>query len=73
MRLDELHKSNLLRRGGKRKRHKTPGDITKEKPMDQWKAKPTQLMPSMHEVPHMDNTSGYVPRPGKPVWNQARF
>ena len=68
MKLNLLHEGMLRYR--KKQEFNTPGDLTKIDTMAQWKAKPTILMPGMHEVPHLDGTHGHVPRPGKPVWNQ---
>jgi hypothetical protein len=68
MKLEVLHQGRLAYQP--KEIHKTPGDVTKIDPMQQWKSKPTLLMPGMHEVPHMDGTHGHVPKPGKPVWSQ---
>ena len=65
MKLSELHRDIL-------KKHKTPGDITRKRNVGKrFLPKLTTLMPSMHEVPHMDGTQGHVPKPGKPKWFQS--
>lgn len=63
MKLSKLYQDPL-------RKHKTPGDVRKQKGVRQFLPKLTTLMPSMHEVPHMDGTDGHVPRPGKPKWFQ---
>ena len=76
MKLDLLHNSdlqyptNLLNNSYLRYRKKKRKKPKNRSPTSQWLAKPTQLMPGMHEIPHMDGTHGNVPRPGKPVWAQ---
>ena len=71
MKLELLHKGRLSYRP--KRKHKTPGDVTKIDPLAQWKANPTNLMPGMHEVPHMSGTHGHVPKPGKPKWEQRPY